>query len=89
MGTQLLYRTTRRLTLTEAGKALKQAAINVRDTAQEATFGLSLLIERVVSTVTVSMSLSKPITEKPLNALGSVSLRGSVVLEFQTQKNRR
>ena len=35
-------------------------------------FGLSLLIEHVVSTVTVSMSLSKPVTEKPLNALGNV-----------------
>lgn len=55
LGTQLLYRTTRRLTLTEAGKALKQSAMNVKAAAQEAVDTISGYSEEVTGTIKMSV----------------------------------
>ena len=48
VGTQLLYRTTRKLTLTEAGKALNNSAKNVKQAAQEALDSVSGLEKALV-----------------------------------------
>ncbi|HAA96309.1 MAG TPA: LysR family transcriptional regulator, partial [Alteromonas macleodii] len=47
LGTQLLYRTTRKLTLTEAGQALKQGAMNVKASTQEAIDTISGYSEQI------------------------------------------
>ncbi|MBA5763802.1 LysR family transcriptional regulator [Vibrio sp. 404] len=54
-GVQLLYRTTRKLTLTEAGRALLQGAKNVKQATQEAVDSVSGFGERVTGHIKMSV----------------------------------
>lgn len=54
-GVQLLYRTTRKLTLTEAGRALLQGAKNVKQATQEAADSVSGFGERVTGHIKMSV----------------------------------
>ena len=56
LGTQLLYRTTRKLTLTEAGQALKQGAMNVKASTQEAIDTISGYSEQISGHIKMSMN---------------------------------
>ncbi|MDC5855626.1 LysR family transcriptional regulator [Vibrio europaeus] len=55
IGVQLLYRTTRKLTLTEAGKALTHGAKNVKQAAQEAMDAVSGFGENVSGHIKMSV----------------------------------
>ncbi|MGD8110093.1 LysR family transcriptional regulator [Vibrio sp. TRT 21S02] len=55
IGVQLLYRTTRKLTLTEAGKALLAGAKNVKQAAQEAMDAVSGFGERLSGHIKMSV----------------------------------
>ncbi|PXW75352.1 LysR substrate binding domain-containing protein [Alteromonas sp. I10] len=55
LGTQLLYRTTRKLTLTEAGQALKQGAMNVKASTQEAIDTISGYSEQISGHIKMSV----------------------------------
>ena len=55
IGVQLLYRTTRKLTLTEAGKALTSGAKNVKQAAQEAMDAVSGFGENVSGHIKMSV----------------------------------
>ena len=55
VGTQLLYRTTRKLTLTEAGKALNNSAKNVKQAAQEALDSVSGFGESISGKIKMSV----------------------------------
>ncbi len=55
LGVQLLYRTTRKLTLTEAGKALTHGAKNVSQAAQEAMDAVSGFGERISGHIKMSV----------------------------------
>lgn len=50
LGVQLLYRTTRKLTLTEAGRALSLGARNVKQATQEAMDAISGFGEKIEGT---------------------------------------
>lgn len=70
LGVQLLYRTTRRLTLTEAGKALLQGAKNVKQATQEAVdsvvgFGENITghIKMSVPTISGDLVLADAVAE--------------------------
>ncbi|ROV60636.1 LysR family transcriptional regulator [Vibrio ponticus] len=54
-GVQLLYRTTRKLTLTEAGRALLQGAKNVKQATQEAADSVSGFGEKVTGHIKMSV----------------------------------
>ncbi|MBN3572245.1 LysR family transcriptional regulator [Vibrio neptunius] len=55
IGVQLLYRTTRKLTLTEAGKALTHGAKNVKQAAQEAMDAVSGFGENISGHIKMSV----------------------------------
>ncbi|MGO2509668.1 LysR family transcriptional regulator [Vibrio hibernica] len=55
LGVQLLYRTTRKLTLTEAGKALLASAINVKLATQEAIDAVAGLGENISGHIKMSV----------------------------------
>ncbi len=55
LGVQLLYRTTRKLTLTEAGKALLASAKNVKQATQEAMDAVSGFGERISGHIKMSV----------------------------------
>ncbi|MFW7526029.1 LysR family transcriptional regulator [Vibrio ostreicida] len=55
VGVQLLYRTTRKLTLTEAGKALTLGAQNVKQAAQEALDAVSGFGENITGHIKMSV----------------------------------
>lgn len=54
-GVQLLYRTTRKLTLTEAGRALLHGAINVKQATQEAVNSVSGFGENITGHIKMSV----------------------------------